>query len=126
MAAGTAVVSYDCPHGPAELISPGVDGVLVENGDVTALSAALMDLVTDQERRRTLGQTARLRACAFDADRIAGEWEQHLTALVRDVRPGETRLERIIRRSTRPAAAFVPARDTPGTARPIGPVATIA
>jgi len=126
MAAGTTVVSYDCPHGPAELISPGLDGVLVENGDVTALSAALMDLVTDQERRRTLGRTGRLRARAFDAHRIAGEWEQHFTALVRDVRPGETRLERIIRRSTRPAAALVPAPEAAGTARSTGPVATLA
>ncbi len=100
MAAGTAVVSYDCPNGPAELITSDQDGVLVDNGDVGALASALLGLIGDPGRRRELGRMARLRAQAFGARYIAGQWEQHFETLLGDVRPGETRLERIIRRST--------------------------
>ena len=99
MAAGTPMVSYACPNGPAELITHGVNGLLVENGNSGELAAALGSLVADEERRRALGEAARLRAQAFNAQVIAEEWDGHFTALVSDVRPGEARLERVIRRT---------------------------
>jgi glycosyltransferase involved in cell wall biosynthesis len=107
MAAGTAVVSYACPNGPAELITHDVDGLLVDNGDVGGLTAALMALVTDAARRRSLGQAARLRAREFHAAAIAEQWEHHLAALLREVRLGESRLERVIRRSADPLIPVV-------------------
>jgi glycosyltransferase involved in cell wall biosynthesis len=107
MAAGTAVASYDCPHGPAELISHGQDGLLVENQSVDQLSGALSELVADPPKRRRLGEAARRRARAFDADAIARQWEAHFAALLVDRRPGETRLERVIRRGPGATASAV-------------------
>ncbi|SNS01102.1 Glycosyltransferase involved in cell wall bisynthesis [Geodermatophilus pulveris] len=118
MAAGTPVVSYACPNGPAELITHGVNGVLVENGNVGELSAALLALVADPERRRLLGEAARLRARAFDAHVIAEQWEGHFTALLQDVRPGETRLARVIRRTHDRSPHVTRPRDT---AEPVAP-----
>jgi glycosyltransferase involved in cell wall biosynthesis len=98
MAAGVAVVSYDCPHGPGELISHGQDGLLVEDQRVDRLSDALSALVADPGRRRQLGAAARRRARDFHAGTIARRWEAHFEALLADRRPGESRLERVIRR----------------------------
>ncbi|GAA4738684.1 stealth conserved region 3 domain-containing protein [Modestobacter marinus] len=102
MAAGTPVVSYACPNGPAQLITHGVDGLLVENGNVGELTTALISLVRDGERRQALGEAARLRARAFAAETIAETWEGHFLDLLADVRDGETRLERVIRRTLDP------------------------
>jgi len=45
--------------GVAEIITDGVDGVLVPPGDVDALADALAELLSDSERRRRLGERAR-------------------------------------------------------------------
>ncbi|MBL3668264.1 glycosyltransferase family 4 protein [Streptomyces sp. M2CJ-2] len=58
MRCGLPVVSTDCPYGPGEIIKDGVDGRLVPVGDATALGAALLDLVRDDELRRRMGGAA--------------------------------------------------------------------
>ncbi|WP_435210490.1 glycosyltransferase [Streptomyces sp. bgisy034] len=65
MRCGLPVVSTDCPYGPGEIIEDGTDGRLVPVGDRAALSAALLELVRDDERRRRMGRRARENARRF-------------------------------------------------------------
>src|SRR5213078_2680039 len=58
MSKGLAVVSFDCPRGPAEIIADGRDGVLVPELDVTALGGAISELAGDPARRAALGAAA--------------------------------------------------------------------
>ncbi|TDD32330.1 glycosyltransferase family 4 protein [Actinomadura sp. KC06] len=79
MGMGLAVVSFDCPHGPAELIDHGRDGLLVPNGDADALTAALRELITDRDLRDRLGEQAVLSARAHDLEHIGPQWSRLLS-----------------------------------------------
>jgi glycosyltransferase involved in cell wall biosynthesis/GT2 family glycosyltransferase len=80
MAIGLAVIAA-AAGGPAEVITDGVDGVLVAPGDVDALARAMRALASDPERRRELGHAAHARAADFASDRVAAA-VRHVWALV--------------------------------------------
>jgi GalNAc-alpha-(1->4)-GalNAc-alpha-(1->3)-diNAcBac-PP-undecaprenol alpha-1,4-N-acetyl-D-galactosaminyltransferase len=80
MACGCGVIATDCRSGPAEIINPGVDGVLVAVEHVEALAAALDALMTDEVGRRRLGTAAAAAAERFRPEGIARLWLGLLTA----------------------------------------------
>jgi glycosyltransferase involved in cell wall biosynthesis len=69
MAAGLPVIA-SAAGGPAEIITDGVDGLLVAPGDVQALASAMRRLVGDGDLRARLGAAAVDRAADFAPDRI--------------------------------------------------------
>ena len=75
MACGLPVVSFDCPAGPDEIITDGVDGLLVPSGDVHALAGKLMTLMADEALRKRLGQQARQSARRYEMAAIATQWK---------------------------------------------------
>lgn len=86
MRCGLPVVATDCPHGPAEIIEDGVDGRLVPNGDVAAISAALLALIQDDGLRRRTGEAALAASARFDPALIAARHEALFTELSRGSR----------------------------------------
>lgn len=82
MGAGLPVISFDCQWGPAEMIEHGKSGLLVPNGDVTALGEAIVTLCTDQTRRAALGEKARERMAMFGHDRILARWQSVITSVL--------------------------------------------
>jgi GalNAc-alpha-(1->4)-GalNAc-alpha-(1->3)-diNAcBac-PP-undecaprenol alpha-1,4-N-acetyl-D-galactosaminyltransferase len=86
MASGAAVVSTDCKSGPSELITAGIDGVLVPVDDLPALSAALEHLMRDGELRERLGRAAHESARRFSLDRVAARWNSVLDEVVPEQR----------------------------------------
>ena len=74
MSKGMAVVSFDCPRGPGEIIDDGRDGVLVPGRRRRALSRALLDVVGDEERRRALGAAAVESARRYDPAAVGKDW----------------------------------------------------
>ncbi len=58
---GLAAVSTDCLYGPREIVDDGETGTLVPTGDVDALTRAIGDLLSDDDRRRAMGSAARQR-----------------------------------------------------------------
>ena len=57
------------------MISHGVDGLLVANGDVAALAAAICALIEDEPLRRRLGAAAVRKAETFGLDAVGARWE---------------------------------------------------
>jgi glycosyltransferase involved in cell wall biosynthesis len=81
MSKGLPVVSFDCPRGPAEIITHGHDGLLVPELDVAALGVALRELAGDADRRARYGQAAIETARAYDRDAIGARWDALLSTI---------------------------------------------
>ncbi|WP_019631459.1 glycosyltransferase family 4 protein [Actinomadura atramentaria] len=88
MSKGMAVVAFDCPTGPAEVVADGADGLLVPAEDVAALARALDRAMTDEDLRRRLGERAVETARRYDLDAVGARWDELLDELVRARRTG--------------------------------------
>ncbi|MFP3988455.1 glycosyltransferase [Streptomyces sp. E11-3] len=135
MHCGVPVTATDCPHGPAEIISHGEDGLLVPlDGGADAYAGALTTLITDQELRLRLGHAARAKAGTYAPSAIGRRYEQLFHELSRKQNrrgqdespaPGKTSLLSRLRASlgkarpsSRPASAADPAEEPAGDAEP--------
>jgi glycosyltransferase involved in cell wall biosynthesis len=86
--AGLAVVSFDCPYGPADIIDHERTGLLVPPADVGALSATLDRVMGDEALRQRLGATARTDIGRFAPDKIVAQWDSLLSQILREGRSG--------------------------------------
>ncbi|MER6768900.1 glycosyltransferase family 4 protein [Streptomyces bacillaris] len=76
MNCGLPVVSFNCPVGPRELVTDGVDGLLVPELDVDALAQGLIRLIEDEELRRGFSRAALQKAAEYGPDIVTKTWEQ--------------------------------------------------
>jgi glycosyltransferase involved in cell wall biosynthesis len=81
MSKGLAVVSFDCPRGPSEIITHGRDGLLVPALDVPGLGAAISELAGDPQRRAALGAAAIETARRYDREAIGARWDSLLATI---------------------------------------------
>lgn len=80
MACGAPVISTDCPAGPAEIITPNVDGVLVPVGDANSMSAAILGLLDDRRRAEEMGRRARQSVERFRTELVVANYTRVLLA----------------------------------------------
>ena len=78
MAAGLAVVSFDCPTGPGEILTDGTSGLLVPAEDVPALAAALDRIMVDESLRRRLAAAAPAAVLPYSQQRVGRRWDELL------------------------------------------------
>lgn len=74
MATGLPSVAFNCPDGPSDIITNGVDGILVENGDTRKLAEGLKYLISHEEEREVYGKNARENMKRYNKDTIMQEW----------------------------------------------------
>jgi glycosyltransferase involved in cell wall biosynthesis len=83
MGAGLPVVAFDCATGPAELITPGRNGLLVPAEDVAALAAGMCELIEDRPRRRAMGAAARRDSRRYSIVAVRRRWQELFSDLTR-------------------------------------------
>ena len=89
MAWGLPVLAFDCATGPRELVQDGVNGRLLPEADVLALTAGLRDLMRSPDDRRRLGSAARSTMRDYSVEAVADLWDalvEEVTSHVRDRR----------------------------------------
>lgn len=74
MECGLPVVAFD-NSGPKEIINkPNINGILIENHDVTQLANEIIKLIEDNEKRKSMSLESINRAKDFKVDNIIKQW----------------------------------------------------
>lgn len=73
MICGVPPISFDCPYGPKDIIKKDC-GILVENGNASALADCMTELAINKEKRIMYGENARKEAARYDIKNIIGQW----------------------------------------------------
>jgi glycosyltransferase involved in cell wall biosynthesis len=84
MSKGMAVISFDCPTGPADIIEDHRNGILVPREDVDAFAAGLRELIDDEALRRRCAAAAPATAQRYTMEAIGPQWTALLERLARE------------------------------------------
>ncbi|WP_336375925.1 glycosyltransferase [Aeromonas caviae] len=71
---GLPAVAFDCKTGPREIISEGVDGFLVLDGDMEAYKEKLVYLMNSDDARRNMQLAALSAAERYSPEIIVKQW----------------------------------------------------
>jgi glycosyltransferase involved in cell wall biosynthesis len=86
MRGGVPVVAFDCPAGPAEIVTDGVDGILVPPEDPEAFAAAVLALIEDEPRRAELAAAGRQSAQRYASATVAARFLEIVDEAATDLR----------------------------------------
>ncbi len=78
---GTPCVSFDCPYGPSDIIRDGVDGLLVENGNVDKLAGAICRMIEHEDERAEYGRRAMVNARRYAPEEVMPLWTRLFDSL---------------------------------------------
>ncbi len=101
---GCPVVSYDIKYGPREQITDGVDGFLVADGDIDAMSTRIVQLLRRPELAEGMGQAAQRTAAAHGPDAFVDSWVAVLEAAI-EKKPERTTIRGATLEVTHPRVA---------------------
>jgi len=82
MSCGCAVVSFDCPYGPGEIIENEVNGILVENQNINKLALAIKDLIDNDKLRESISKNAIKVRDKYSIINIANKWEEVIKKVI--------------------------------------------
>ena len=75
MAHGLPCISFDCVAGPSDIIKNGVNGMLIDDGNIELFTRKLDNLIQDERKRDRLGSEAEKIRLKLDSNKI---FEQYL------------------------------------------------
>jgi poly(glycerol-phosphate) alpha-glucosyltransferase len=81
MALGCPSISYEISYGPPEMISDGLSGLLVPNGDIDALAGAITRVLGDPKLASKLSAEAIKWAKSAGPERTLESWQKLLTEI---------------------------------------------
>jgi len=82
MSCGCAVVSFDCPYGPSEIIEHNKNGLLVENQNKEELKKAIELLIKNKNLRDKFSKEAIKVKEKYSIEKIAKEWENIINKVI--------------------------------------------
>ena len=81
MALGIPSVATRCPTGPDEIITEGVDGILVPPADEKAIADAIKKLLLDEDLRKRLSEAGKRRIQDFAVEKIVKQYEDAIESV---------------------------------------------
>jgi len=88
LAAGAPVIATRCPSGPEEIVTDGVDGLLVPPADSDALADAIINVLTSPMLAHKLSEAGRRRADEFQVERAVARYQNLFRSTLAQRRAG--------------------------------------
>ena len=82
LSVGLPVVSFDCPTGPRNIITDGIDGFLAEDQNIALLAEKILALIEDKEKRIEMGIQAKKNSHRFANEHIMKQWQKLISDLI--------------------------------------------
>ena len=76
MSCGLPVVAFDCPYGPADIITDGKDGYVIQNRDIASYANKVCQLIDSKQLRLQMGSAAIQSVQRYSAERIMSMWKE--------------------------------------------------
>ncbi len=74
MNCGLPIISFDCPHGPKNIITHNIDGVLTERDSEKELADAIISILEDPNDLKNKGKMAKENVKRFQPDYVMEYW----------------------------------------------------
>jgi len=81
MSCGIPVVAFDCPYGPADIITDGKDGYVIRSRDVETYAHLVCRLIESRQLRLQMGSAAVQSVQRYSAERIMPLWKELFDSL---------------------------------------------
>lgn len=78
MSFGIPCISYDCPAGPRDMITDGINGYLVENNNFKNLELRVLDLLNNRDRLLSMGEEGYQLSNLWNDNNIMKLWREVL------------------------------------------------
>lgn len=75
------IVSFDCKCGPSEIIEDGINGYLIQCFEVDDMANKVMDLIENNEKRKSFSDKSNLKIDDLDIDKIISQWEELISII---------------------------------------------
>ena len=75
MSCGIPVVAFDCPYGPADIITDGSDGYIIHNRDIETYTNQVCKLIEDKQLRIKMGRAGAQSVQRFTPELIMPMWK---------------------------------------------------
>ncbi len=74
MSCGVPVVAFDCPYGPADIITDGKDGFLIKDRSISHFVEKVNLLIEDDRLRKEMGKAGRWTSKRYTVEQIMPKW----------------------------------------------------
>jgi glycosyltransferase involved in cell wall biosynthesis len=92
MSCGLPVVTFDCPYGPADIITHESDGFIVQDRDISRYADYVCQLIESPGLRQTMGAVGIKASQRYHADKIMPQWQDLFVSLT-SKEPSSRRIE---------------------------------
>lgn len=79
---GLPLVSFDIMTGPSDIIRDGIDGYLIEAGNVDEMAKRIEELIEDESKRIEFSRASQEDINIFGMGRIVGKWKRIIRDLI--------------------------------------------
>lgn len=82
MACGRPCVAFNCPSGPDEIITDGVDGLIAQRESVDDLAQKMAYMISHEQERKEMGRQAHEAARRYSKEEIMKQWKELFECLM--------------------------------------------